>query len=75
MAPVIRPAYTRAQRLALARLAELAGLAGQSPALFGSYGRARELVLEGVPPIAAIDQAIAERERRERLASTRRRTS
>lgn len=64
MAPVLRPAFTRAQRLELADLAELAA---STPRLRPAYGRARGLVLEGSTAEAAAARAIAELERVDRL--------
>lgn len=64
MAPVVRSAFTSAQRSALAELAELAA---RTPALRPAYARARELVLEGSSAKAAAGLAIAEADRLERL--------
>lgn len=59
MAPVVRPAFTSAQRSALAALAELAA---RTPALRPAYARARELALDGATAEAAAARAIGEAE-------------
>lgn len=66
MAPVVRPAFTRAQVLELSRLARLAT---GNPSLRPAYKRARELVLAGVPALTAARRAIAELERRRSLGA------
>ena len=63
VAPTIRPAYNARERRELDALAELAA---RTPALDGSYDRARALVLEGLDAVDAAQRAIAERRPRTR---------